>query len=80
MTVKELVAALQKFEPSLDVYCFTEDDTLLAPNHEFRVLEISDVKSVNAEKCRGDDDLLSLKIGSSAKSSKHVLIDVTADF
>ena len=80
MTVKELVAALQKFDPDLDVYCFTEDDSLLAPNHGFRLLEISDVKSVNAEKCRGDDDVLSLKLGSSESSSKHVLIDVTADF
>ena len=80
MTVRELVAALQKFDPNLDVYCFTEDDSLLAPNHEFRVFEISDVKSVNAEKCRDDDDVLSLNLGSSQSSSKHVLIDVTADF
>ena len=80
MTVRELVAALQKFDPNLDVYCFTEDDSLLAPSHEFRVLEISDVKSVSAEKCRGADDVLSLKMGSSESSSRHVLIDVTADF
>jgi hypothetical protein len=80
MTVRELVESLQKFDPDLDVYCFTEDDSLLAPNHGFRVLEISDVKSVNAEKCRGDDDILSLTMGDSESSSRHVLIDVTADF
>ena len=80
MTVKQLIAALQKFDPDLDVFCFTEDDALVAPNHEFRVLEINDVKSINAEKRRGDDDVLSLELGGSKASSKHVLIDVTADF
>lgn len=80
MKVKDLISTLSQFDADLDVLCTTEDDSLLLKGHGVRLLEILDVKALDAEKRRGDDQVPSMKFERSELSRKYVLIDVTADF
>jgi hypothetical protein len=79
MKVQELIKALQKFDGNLDVLCSTEDENLIAKNHIFRLLEITNISEIEAEKTRGDDGLATLKLQKTSLSQKHVIIDVTSD-
>lgn len=80
MEVSELLQKLGRFDPELDVLCYSEDADLLPPKHIFRLLEINDINFVEGEKRRGDDQIPSIKVGRSRVSQKHVIIDVTSDF
>jgi hypothetical protein len=63
MTVKDLIESLGKFDPDLEVLCCTEDDSLLPEGHGIRLLDILDVKALDAERRRGDDQVPSMKFG-----------------
>lgn len=80
MKVKELIEKLQKLDGDLDIICSTEDESLLAKNHSFRLLEIGTIEVLEAEKVRTEDRLPSLKFGQSSSSQKHAIIEVTGDF
>ena len=80
MKVHELIKKLQKFDGNLDVLCITEDESLIAKNYIFRLLEITDISEIEAEKTRGEDGVASLKLHKTSYSQKHVIIDVTSDF
>ena len=43
MIVRELIAALQRVDPDLDVYAYTEDEKLLRPGQGTRFLSIEHV-------------------------------------
>jgi hypothetical protein len=80
MKVKELIEGLGKFDPELDVLCYSEDEALLAPKQGFRLLDVIGLSIVDGEKRRGPDHLPAMKLGRSDASEKHVMIEVIADF
>lgn len=79
MKVKDLIKKLSTFDPNSDVICYSEDESLLLDGHMFRVLEIENLDSVMAEKCRVDG-IGTLKIGNSDISQNHVTLNITTDF
>jgi hypothetical protein len=80
MKVKELIAALSKLSPELEVLCYSEDEALLAEGHGFRLLEINHVEESEGEKMRDDGGIPTLKLGKSPHSTKIAFMDVTAAF
>lgn len=80
MKVRDLVKKLQSFDQDVDVLCSSEDESLQRPNELFRVFEIQSVELTDAEKRRGSDGIVSLKLGKTDLSQPHVLIDITTDF
>ena len=80
MKVKDLIAELEKFDPELDVVCYSEDEALLPPGHLFRLFDIEDVAASEGEWRKGDDGVPSMKFVSSESARKHVFIHVTSDF
>jgi len=80
MKVKELIDALGKYDPDLEVLCYSEDEQLVLPKHLFRLLEIEGVDVVNGEKQRDDKGIPTLKIGKSDAAARHVVLNVIADF
>ena len=80
MKVKELIQRLSQFDGELDVLCYTEEGDILPADHLFRLLEINGVSVAEGEKCRGDDQVPSLKFGQSPHGHGYVLIDITSDF
>lgn len=80
MKVKDLLAALGKIDPSLDVVCYTEDEALQADGHMFRLLDIDKVSVSDAEKHRDDSGTPTLKLGKSESSSLIALVQVISDF
>ena len=63
MKVKQLIEALRKLDPELDLLCYTEDDDLLRKSHGFRLLEIDGVTVSEVERRRGHDHIPILKLG-----------------
>ncbi|MCY1440928.1 hypothetical protein D9M71_572220 [compost metagenome] len=80
MKVKELIEELNKQDPELEILCYTEDEKFLPPDHLFRLIDIENVSVLEAEKCRGDDGIPTLKIGTDGYTQKHVLINLLTDF
>lgn len=80
MKVRDLVKKLQSFDQDVDVLCSSEDESLQRPNELFRVFEIQSVELTDAEKRRGSDGIVSLKLGKTDLSQPHVLIDITTGF
>jgi len=80
MKVKDLQEKLSKFDPELDVLCYSEDEALLLDGHNFRIIEIESIDSVDSEKCSTDDGVKTLKLGKSDHSQEHVTLNVTTLF
>lgn len=80
MKVHELIAKLQKADPQLDVFCYTEDEALLAKGHFFRLLDIEHIQLREGELRRADDEIPTLKIGKHANSKELVMLGVTCTF
>jgi hypothetical protein len=80
MKVKELVEALGKLDPQLEVLCYTEEQDLLAKNHMFRLLDIESVEVSEGTQVRGQDGVPSLKLGKGDLSKKFAFINVMSDF
>jgi hypothetical protein len=56
MKVRELMQQLSKLNPELELYCMTEDESLLrGTNRGFMVFVISSIGEVRAEPTRLDD-------------------------
>jgi hypothetical protein len=80
MKVRELQEKLSKLDPNLEVICYTEDESLLPKNEAFRLLDILEVSTTNAERVRLDDSTPYLKLGKGPDTSEIALLEVTADF
>ncbi len=80
MIVGKLIETLQKYDRNLDVLCYTEDENIMTEGHIFRILDIINVSETEAEKRRGDDEIPTLKLGSSEYSENHILIDISGVF
>lgn len=80
MTVRELIEGLQRFDPKLEVLCYTEDSELQAEGHMFMLLDIVGVDAAEGEKRRGDDRVPTMKLGKTPYSQQFVSLDVTCIF
>jgi hypothetical protein len=80
MRVRELQEQLAKFDPDLELLVYTEDDSLLAEGHLFRLLTIDYVDTTEGELVRGDDDVPSMRFGKSDASRAVVTLGVTSSF
>lgn len=80
MKVKELIAKLEKLEPDLEIYGYTEDESLAKPNKPFYVFDINSVDVQVAETFRDEDRSPSITFGESKNSRKLAFINVTTDF
>ena len=73
MKVSELQEKLIKFDPGLDVLCYTEDVG-------FTLLDIENVTIMYGERKRLVDGTPTIKIGKGPNSVELVALEVTADF
>lgn len=80
MKVGELIKELSRFDPELEVVCYTEDEDFLAPGYLFRILEIDSVDEGKGERRRNADGRPTLAFGHSKHSERFVFINVTGDF
>lgn len=80
MKVKDLIAKLEKLEPELEVYAYTEDVSLAKPNTPFHVFDIDSVDVQVAETFRDDNGSPCITFGESKSSRKLAFINVTIDF
>lgn len=80
MKVKQLLRKLKDLDPQMEIYCYCEDDDLLATDPWFRLLDILDVSVVDGRRNRTDEQTRTFKFGPSAAAQKHALIEVTSHF
>jgi hypothetical protein len=81
MKVKDLIDQLSKLDPSLDVVGYSEDaDLLPSDKHLFRLLDILEVKTTEAERVRDDERRPYLKLGKSSSSVELVTLSLTVEF
>lgn len=80
MKVKDLIGALSKLDPELDIICYSEDEALQAQGHTLRLLEVETVSVTEAERARDESGVPSLKLGKSALSESIAMIEVISDF
>lgn len=80
MKVKELLEKLEQLDPEMDVLCSSEDSDIQSPNHLFKLFDILSIEAADAEKCKGEDEMPSLKYGKSPVSEKHAIIEITSVF
>ncbi len=80
MQVRELITQLEKLDPNLDVYCYTEDERFATKDRLFWILDLQHVQTVNAVLTRDEHHLLAAKFDNSPSASTIVTIDVSSDF
>jgi hypothetical protein len=80
MKVSELKEELNKFDPDLDVLCYTEDARFVTANTGFTLLDIEKVTVMHGERKRLGDGTPTLKLGKGPNSVKLAALEVTVDF
>jgi hypothetical protein len=81
MKVKDLIAELQKIDPNIDVFCYTEDEIALAQGHGFRLFDIGNIEVAHGIiRCSDFDNITTLKFERGLDSLKFALIEITSDF
>lgn len=80
MKVKDLQERLSKFDPDMNIVCYSDNSDLLSNNRDFILFDISSLEEKEAETTRLDDGKPYLKFGKSAHAGKIALIEVTPDF
>lgn len=79
MRVSELQKQLSKFDPELDILCYTEDARFVKGGAGFTLLDINDVTVMHGKRMRLDGTP-TLKLGKGPNSVELVVLEVTADF
>lgn len=80
MKVRELITQLEKLDPSLEVYCYTEDERFATEDKPFWILDLQHVQTVKAELSRDAHRLPVTKFENSPSARTIVTIDVSSDF
>jgi hypothetical protein len=80
MKVSELMSKLEKLDPNLEVYCYTEDERFATPDHPFWLLDLHHVETVKASLSRDVNRLPIATFEHSATARTIVTLDATADF
>lgn len=80
MKVRELITQLEKLDPNLEVYCYTEDERFATEDRPFWIFDLQHVQTVNAELSRDAHHLPVTKFENSPSARTIVTIDVSSDF
>ncbi len=80
MKVKELIAKLERLDPDLEIYGYTEDESLEKPNKPFHVFDIDSVDVQVAEIFRDENRSPRITFGESKNSRRLAFINVSTDF
>lgn len=80
MRVKDLIEKLENLEPDLEIYGYTEDESLARQNKPFHIFGIDSVDVQVAETFRDENRAPAITFGESENSRKLVFINVTSDF
>ena len=80
MKVRDLMNALGKMDPELDVLCYSEDEVLVAPGCGFRILDIEAVDCTKAQKVRLKDGSPSLKFEGGPAAQRLAVLNVISQF
>ena len=80
MKVRELIAQLEKLDPNLEVYCYTEDERFATEGRPFWILDLQHVQTVNAVLSRDANHQPIAKFENSPGARTIVTIDVSSDY
>jgi RimJ/RimL family protein N-acetyltransferase len=80
MKVADLIAALQRLDPDLEVLCCTEDEAMVPAGKQCALLDIVAASVVDTEWLLGDARLPGVADGASSAPRKFAVLHVTADF
>jgi hypothetical protein len=80
MKVRELQNKLSTLSPDLEVFCYTEDSSLVANNRKFLLFDIEAITITQGERIRTEDGIPYLKLGKELSSEALVILEVTSDF
>lgn len=79
MRVRVLQEHLSKLDPNLEVFCYTEDEVLVAGGRS-GFLEIEAIDTAEGERFRNEQGVAGVRFGKGNLSETFVIIEVTTDF
>ncbi len=80
MKIRELQEYLGKFDPELDIMCYSEDEKALSEERGFVLFDILDVNVSEAKRVRLEDGTPYLKFERGPNSVAMVTLEITSDF
>lgn len=80
MKVKDLVAALSKLDQNLEVYGYTEDDSLVTQDRRFHIFFMDGVEVTPAETFRDKNHAPAIRFGQSEQLRNIAFVNLTTDF
>jgi len=80
LKVKDLISVLSKVDQNLEVYGFSEDESIATDDKPFRFFFVDDVSVNGVILSRGDDGSPQATFDSGPGSQRLVLINMSADF
>ena len=78
MKVKEILKALEQFDPESDVFCYIEEPSQGYQNAN--IFDIEDINNVEAVKSRLESSQPVLKFEKNELSEPHVILTINSDF
>lgn len=80
MKVKDLIAALSKLDQNLEVYGYTEDDSLASQDRRFHIFFMDSVEVSAAEMFRDKNHAPAIRFGQSEQSRNIAFVNLTTGF
>lgn len=80
MRVRELIKALEKLNPDLDLLVYTEDEDVVEPGQSMRFLYIDGVSTVVGVTSRDERGRVQIDLGLDPEARMIATLDVTSQF
>jgi hypothetical protein len=81
LQVKDLIAALEKLDPNLHIYGYSDDPELVGENEAYKVFSVDSVDANQVERDRDDlTGMPKLKFSDSKESQKVALLNLSYRF
>ncbi|MBV6816215.1 hypothetical protein ACE15N_23360 (plasmid) [Xanthomonas campestris pv. passiflorae] len=80
MKVKDLIAQLSKIDQNMEVYGYSEDESIATNERPFRLFFVDDVSVNGAILSRGSDGIPQATFDNGPGSQRLALINMSADF
>ena len=80
MKVRELQQQLNKLDPDLEVFCYSEDEILQSKGRMLSLFDIAAVSTTQAEMVRLEDNTPYLKLEKGPDSKNLAILEITLDF
>ena len=80
MKVREALERLSSLDPDLELICYSADEEMATPKHRFRIFEIDDISTIEAERKKGKDQIPSLNFERTAALERLAVIEITSTF